>query len=338
MFTAIAWRRVTLRCTVFFQLRIPRYMSVYTTVERDQLEEFLTHYDLGQLVCHQGISAGIENTNYFVTTDSGEFILTLFEQYSFEELPYFLELMAYLAEHEVPSAHPLADKSGHYLRELNARPAALVRRLNGRDVSEPSVSQCAAIGDALGKLHQISPDFPHHRDNGRGEDWRYATALKLVPLLNDSDAQILREELAFQADYCSQYLPRGVVHADLFRDNALFEGDNLCGLIDFYYACNDALLYDVAVTLNDWCSAPDGSLDPARADAFLSHYRQQRKLTADECESWEMMLRAAALRFWLSRLLSKHFPREGEMTHIKDPNVFRDILIARRHIAPLKPD
>lgn len=310
-------------------------MSVYTVVERDQLEAFLTHYDLGQLVHYQGISAGIENTNYFVTTNTGEFVLTLFEQYGFEELPYFLELMAYLAEHEVPSAHPLADQSGQYLRELNQRPAALVRRLAGKDVTTPTLSQCAAIGKALGRLHQISPHFPHFRANGRGETWRHETALKLLPLLNESDAELLRAELTFQADYCSQYLPRGVIHADLFRDNALFEGDALCGIIDFYYACNDALLYDVAVTVNDWCSEADGSLDHSRVDTFLNHYRRHREFTATECELWQMMLRAAALRFWLSRLLSLHFPREGEMTHIKNPNVFRDILKARMHIAPL---
>jgi homoserine kinase type II len=159
--------------------------------------------------------------------------------------------------------------------------------------------------------------------------------LYLLPLLTEEDAALLRAEIAFQANYQMPDLPQGVIHADLFRDNALFEGNELCGIIDFYYACNDALLYDVAVTVNDWCSQADGHLDCERYDTFLTHYRQQRQLTAAECALWPVMLRAAALRFWLSRLLALHFPREGEMTHIKNPNVFRDILKARLHAHPL---
>ncbi|KHD06000.1 serine kinase [Candidatus Thiomargarita nelsonii] len=301
-------------------------MSVYTLIERHQLEDFLCHYDLGTLVTYQGINAGIENTNYFVTTTAGEFVLTLFEQHSHEELPYFLELMAYLAEHNIPSAHPLADKAGHYLRQLNGKPAALVQRLSGKDVEVPNLAQCHAIGYTLGHLHVISPDFPHHRPNGRGSDWWKVTAERVLPLMAADDVALLQAELRFQANYKNLDLPRGVIHADLFRDNALFNGDKLSGIIDFYYACNDVLLYDIAVLINDWCSLPNGHLDNKRVDAIFEGYYENRTLTPLENEIWPVMLRAAALRFWLSRLQDFHFPRPGEITHIKNPDVFRNIL------------
>jgi homoserine kinase type II len=309
-------------------------MSVYTPVERSQLEAFLLQYALGNLVEYQGISAGIENTNFFVTTSEGQFVLTLFEQFSAGELPYFLELMAYLAEHGVPSAHPLADRQGHYLRELNGKPAALVRRLRGREEMQPGAEHCRALGEALGYMHNHSPAFPLRRPNPRGPHWWKITADRLLPRLNPAEAELLRAELAFQASHRHDVLPRGVIHADLFRDNALFEAGQLRGIIDFYYACDDVLLYDVAVTVNDWCSLPGGEFDPPRLQALLQAYRGKRGFTAEERAAWPVMLRAAALRFWLSRLQDKHFPRVGEITHIKDPDVFKRILQCRIGLRP----
>ncbi len=301
-------------------------MSVYTRVEHHQLEIFLRHYTLGTLVSFQGINAGIENTNYFVTTTAGAFVLTLFEHHSFDELSYFLELMAYCAEHRIPSAHPLADTEGHYLRVLNDKPAAIVERLSGSDVEKPNLIQCYAIGDALGQLHVESPHFSYHRPNGRGPHWWNITANRVLPMMTQEDATLLQTELHFQAHYQELVLPRGVIHADLFRDNALFNGDTLCGIIDFYYACNDVLLYDLAVTVNDWCRLPDGALDEQRVQAIFEGYHENRALTSLEHEAWTVMLRAAALRFWLSRLQDFYFPRPGEITHIKNPDDFRNIL------------
>jgi len=303
-------------------------MSVYTPVERHQLEDFLRHYNLGTLISHQGINAGIENTNYFVTTNVGEFVLTLFECLDYDELPYFLELMAYLAEHNIPSAHPLKTKKGDYLRQLNGKPAALVERLDGKDVEVPTLAQCRAVGKTLGYLHVVSPNFPKSRPNGRGPHWWKVTTEQVLPFMDASDATLLQAELRFQANFRHLDLPRGVIHADLFRDNALFKGDTLCGIIDFYYACNDVLLYDVAVTINDWCSEPSGRLDEKRVQAMFGNYIQKRKLTQLEYKAWPVMLRAAALRFWLSRLQDLYFPRPGEITHTKDPTVFRNILQA----------
>jgi homoserine kinase type II len=304
-------------------------MSVYTTVEQDELEAFLGQYDLGSLVNYKGISAGIENTNYFVTTSEGEFVLTLFEWLGKDELPYFLDLMAFLAEHEVPSAHPLADRDGHYLRELNGKPAALVYRLKGSDVKEPNIEQIRTLGKHLGHMHAVGSEFEGHRDSQRGPKWWKETYARLKDVISTEDAAIIEEELRFQALYRHSDLPRGVTHADLFRDNALWLGNELTGIIDFYYACNDVLLYDMAVTVNDWCSAADGSLDNEKVLAFLGTYHAERPLTANERGAWPVMLRAAALRFWLSRLQDLHFPRPGEITHTKNPDVFKHILVNR---------
>jgi homoserine kinase type II len=304
-------------------------MSVYTTVERDELEEFLSHYSLGDLVDYEGISAGIENTNYFVTTSQDQYVLTLFEALSAEELPYFLDLMAHLAEHDVPSAHPMPDEQGKYLRELKGKPAALVRRLAGHNIQTTSPDQCAEIGKVLGHLHVVGQSFSGQRNNLRGPHWWQVTAQRLMPKLDPEETVLLQAELDFQRQHRHDTLPHGVIHADLFRDNALFVNNHLTGIIDFYYACNDVLLYDVAVTVNDWCTLPDGRLDPDRLTALLEAYQTERPFSASEQTDWPVMLRAAALRFWLSRLEDQHFPREGEITHIKDPHVFRRILEQR---------
>ncbi len=305
-------------------------MSVYTRVSHDELKAFLNRYDVAPLVEHVGIRAGIENTNYFVTTTAQQFVLTLFEKHAPEELVYFLELMAHLAEHGVPSPHPVRARDGHYLQTLNNKPAALVQRLQGRSPDHPNQRQCAAIGDALARLHHAGASFTGHRQNDRGPHWWRKTSEHVLPLLSPDDAEILREELRFQGLYRFADLPRGVIHADLFRDNAMFEGDELTGIIDFYYACNDILLYDVAVTVNDWCSYPDASLDMPTTLVLLRAYHAKRPFTAIERGAWPVMLRAAALRFWLSRLYDLHFPRPGEITHIKNPDEYKNILLDRR--------
>jgi len=305
-------------------------MSVYTTVSEQTLADFLTDYSIGELVNLTGISDGIENTNYFVETTQGKYVLTLFEALSAQELPYFLDLMAHLNEHQVPSAHPIADNNSHYLKTLCGKPAALVQRLTGKSNMQPSAKQCGALGQALGHAHIATQDFNSTRENLRGPHWWQQTGQKVLPHLSDSQKQLLEDELAFQAKHRNDNLPRGVIHADLFRDNALFDGDTLTGIIDFYYACNDVLLYDVAVTVNDWCVNNDGSLNDERCQSFLQAYQNERVITDEEKADWPLMLRAAALRFWLSRLQDKHFPREGEMTHIKDPGVFESVLRDRR--------
>lgn len=311
-------------------------MSVYTKVSRPALQEFLRSYPVGDLIRHEGIKAGIENTNYFVDTRDGHWVLTLFERAAEGDLPYFLGLMDHLALRGIPSARPVADAEGRFLSHLCNRPTALVQKLEGSAVTEPNLAQCTALGKILGDLHLAGQSFKPQSENSRGPLWVGITAAALLPKLNTDDAGLLRDELAFQAKLPRATLPQGVIHADLFRDNALFVGDQLTGLIDFYFACNDALLYDLAVTVNDWCSSAEGTLDAARYTALTAAYVAERKPNAAERKAWPGLLRAAGLRFWLSRLYDLHFPRAGELTHTKNPLEFHTILQDRRaHAASL---
>jgi len=306
-------------------------MSVYTEVGRDELVAFLSDYAVGELVSFEGISDGIENTNYFVNTEQGQFVLTLFEQHEFDELAYFLDVMTFFYQHDIPSAHPAADKEGRYLKTLCDKPAALVMRLSGRGVNTvATVGQCQEIGHVLGQMHLKGQQFESKRVTERGHDWRQQIADKVLPLLDADAALLLQDELAFQAHYANLDLPFGVTHSDLFRDNALFDGDELKGIIDFYYACDEFLLYDLAVAVNDWCVDESGLIDSERYQALMTAYNKQRPLTELEQEYFNLVLRAAALRFWLSRLQDKLFPREGELTQIKNPDAFLKILKQHR--------
>lgn len=305
-------------------------MSVFTRVERDHLEHFLTLYSQGTLVDYAGINAGIENTNYFVTTTQDKFVLTLFETLQASELPYFLNLMAFFADHGVPSAHPIADNQGSYIRNLNNKPAALVKRLQGMSIECPTIDHCRIVGTLLGRMHNIGTRFEENRENDRGPQWWRHTEKKLLPRLSEEDAELIHDEIRYQTSKQSLDLPRGVIHGDLFRDNVLFVDHSLTGVIDFYYACTDILLYDVAISVNDWCSNDDGSINEDMLGIFVAAYRQQRLPTDSEDRVWTVMLRAAALRFWLSRLHDMHFPRQGEITHVKDPQFFKHILLQRR--------
>ena len=313
-------------------------MSVYTTIDSDELINFLGHYNVGELVEHKGISDGIENTNYFVDTQlSGgakntplsRFVLTIFEHHDFEEMQYYLDLMHHLADHQVPSANPVVDNEGHYLRILKNKPAALVERLAGGSIIETNISHCKQIGAAMGKMHSAGLAFHAHQPNPRGPSWCMHTADTLLPKLPEAERQLLNEEIVFLKTNRDADIPRGMVHADLFRDNALWNGEQLSGIIDFYYACDDVLLYDVAVLVNDWCCNKDYSLDHQKVSTLLHAYHQHRPLTNNEQEYWPAMLRAGALRFWLSRLYDKHFPRPGELVHTKNPDEFKTILLDR---------
>ncbi|MEZ0231573.1 MAG: homoserine kinase [Methylophilaceae bacterium] len=304
-------------------------MSVFTTVSSEQLRIWLSTYPLGELLDLQGIASGITNTNYFVTTTTGRYVLTLFEEHSAEELPYFIDLMTHLAERNVPCPHPIANLDGQALSTLEGKPAALVSCLKGRSLEEPAPIHCAEIGHVLAKMHLAGADFTLQTVNSRGAAWRSATASKVAPFLNTEDREMLEQVFAIEGSLGLNSLPHGVIHADLFRDNVLFDGDTLGGLIDFYYACNDVLLYDVAIAVNDWCVQGDGTLDVTRSEALLQAYNAVRPLTGAEHAAWPGLLCIAALRFWLSRLNDFHFPHAGELTHAKDPQHFQRILKKR---------
>ncbi|MDP2694386.1 MAG: homoserine kinase [Gallionella sp.] len=306
-------------------------MAVFTSVSEAELTAWLGDYSLGQLLELQAIASGIENTNYFVTTSNGRFVLTLFEKLTADELPFYLNLMAHLARHGIPCPCPVANRRNQFLGELNGKPACIVSRLSGKSIAAPNFAQCAAIGAMLGQMHIAGQSFSQIMPNPRGAAWRTATAPQMLPFLDAEQAALLDSEVALHARQNWAALPQGVIHADLFRDNVLLEKNRVGGLIDFYFACSDALLYDVAITVNDWCMDADGSLDAARAQAFLRAYHAVRPLLDGEREAWPLMLRLAALRFWLSRLFDLHLPRDGELIHAHDPRHFERIL--KNHIA-----
>ncbi len=313
-------------------------MSVFTTVTPDELSAWLERYALGALTDLKGIAAGIENTNYFVTTTKGRYVLTLFEKLKPHELPFYLDLMAHLADGGIPCPRPIADRSGSYLGELNGKPASVVTLLAGRDIDAPGAAHCAQVGALLAHIHITGAGYAARMDNPRGRAWWSAVMPEILPFLGADEAELLQAEVAFQASAWPGDLPSGAIHADLFRDNVLFEHSRLTGVIDFYFACTGEWLYDLAITVNDWCHAGAGALDPARAGALVCAYEELRPFTAAERKAWPVMLRAAALRFWVSRLYDLHLPRPGELTHAKDPAHFRDILRHHRaHAVELPP-
>lgn len=305
-------------------------MSVYTTVSEAELTVWLNDYSLGELQELQGIASGIENTNYFVTTSNGRFVLTLFEKLRADELPFYLNLMAHLARHGIPCPAPMANRHNQFLGVLKTKPACIVSRLSGKSTTAPTLAHCAAMGAMLGQMHIAGQSFSQIMPNPRGGAWRMATAPQVRPFINAGQAALLDSEIALHAQRNYSILPQGLIHADLFRDNVLLEGERVGGLIDFYFACTDALLYDVAITVNDWCMRPDGILDTTQAQTFLRAYHTVRPLQDSEHQAWPLMLRQAALRFWLSRLFDKYLPRDGELIHAHDPAHFERIL--KNHI------
>jgi homoserine kinase type II len=315
-------------------------MAVFTSVCLDDLTHWITQFPLGKIVELRGISSGIENSNFFLTTETGEYVLTVFETLSFEQLPFYLELMRHLAQRGVLVPAPVADKHGQILHTLHGKPAAIVTKLDGACEMAPTPVHCAAVGNMMARTHLAAQDFPNRQANLRGRDWWNATAPTVLPYLSDEGQHLLRAEIHFQETFAStptwHQLPRGPIHADLFRTNVMFEGERLTGFFDFYFAGYDTWLYDVAVAVNDWCIArDDGELDPLRMRALLSAYHAVRPFSEGESSAWQPMLRAAALRFWLSRLYDFHLPRRAEILTPHDPSPFERILRHRiSHPAP----
>ena len=310
-------------------------MSVYTPVSEAELAGWLRNYSVGRLLACEPIKSGIENTNYFVTTAQGRYVLTLFERLPADELPFYLDLMAHLARHGIPCPAPIADLSDQYLGHLNGKPAALVTCLPGESIERPTQAHCDELGALLARMHLAGRSYSAYLENPRGPKWWRFAAREVMPFLEPEKKDLLEKELAFHAEHRFPDLPRGPVHADLFRDNALFEQGRISGVIDFYFAGVDCLLYDLAVCANDWCLRESHRLEEGRVRAMLSSYHALRAFTPLEREAWPVMLRAAALRFWLSRLHDFHLPRPGMLVHAHDPEHFRKVLEARiAHAAP----
>ena len=313
-------------------------MAVYTKVSLEEAQALLRQLDLGEASALRGIEGGIENTNYFLTTTQGEYVLTLFERLSHDQLPFYLYLMKHLAQRGIPVPDPMANRDGDVLHTVNGKPASVVTRLSGRSELAPGEAHCRAVGATLARMHLAARDFNRSQPNLRGLDWWNETVPVVKPYLDPPQAALLQSELAYQnhvaASSAYAALPRGAIHADLFRDNVMFDqgakGPVLSGFFDFYFAGVDTWLFDLAVCLNDWCvDLPTGQADAPRTDAFLEAYTAERPLTAAERELLPAMLRAGALRFWISRLWDFHLPREADMLKAHDPSHFERVLRER---------
>lgn len=315
-------------------------MAVYTTVTSQQANQFLTGLDLGSLQNINPCNGGIENTNYFVDTELGSYVLTLFERLTTEQLPFYLELMRHLAKAGIAVPMPIANAKGHILHTLCGKPACVVNKLAGRNDGAVTTSRAEQVGRMLAKMHLAGRDFAMQQPNLRGLTWWNETIPTVLPHLNAQQSALIRSELAYQnhiaASSIYEALPKGAIHADLFRDNVMFDSvngaDQLTGFFDFYFAGTDTWLFDLAVCLNDWCLVRDhanqsnGTPDLVLQTAFLKGYEGIRPLTQAERSLQPAMLRAAALRFWVSRLWDFYLPREAALLTPHDPTHFERVL------------
>jgi homoserine kinase type II len=317
-------------------------MAVFTPVTDAELGDWLQHYDLGDVVEFRGIHSGIENSNFFLTTTHGQYVLTIFEKLTATQLPFYLDLMRHLASHRVPVPDPMPRRDGSLFGMLKGKPAAIVTKLEGAPELAPTPAHCIEVGQMLARMHLAGRDFARHQPNLRSLSWWQENVPAIASFLTDSQRELIETELAHQAaffasaDYAT--LPEGPCHCDLFRDNVLFahgrQHARLGGFFDFYFAGVDKWLFDVAVTVNDWCTDLEtGALDPARVDALLRAYQTVRPFTPAEDCHWNDMLRAGAMRFWVSRLYDFHRPREAELLKPHDPGHFERILRERIHAA-----
>lgn len=310
-------------------------MSVFTPLARPELETFLAPYGLGRLLDFQGIAAGSENTNFFISLEQGEFVLTLVERGPVQEMPFFIDLLDVLHEADLPVPYALRTIDGVALRELKGKPALLQPRLAGKHIKVANAQHCSQVGELQAHLH-LATQGEHmiKRKTDRGLDWMLEEGIALLSHLSDAPRALLQkalDEITARKDKILA-LPRANIHADLFRDNAMFEGTHLTGLIDFYNACSGPMLYDVAIALNDWCSDDDGLIDGPRARAFLGAYAALRPFTAAEAELWPTMLRVACVRFWLSRLIAaEQFAGQDVLIH--DPQEFEQRLAQRQLVS-----
>lgn len=298
-------------------------MAVYTEVSDDDLKIFLQQYDIGAPLSFKGIAEGVENSNYLLQTERGTFILTLYEKrVRSADLPFFLGLMDHLAARGIACPTPIHGRDGRALRELCGRPAAIIGFLVGMCARRPAVEHCAALGTALAAMHRAGADYALRRANDlslAGWQTLFAATAARADEVFPGLAKIIEAELRFLSGAWPQGLREGVIHADLFPDNVFFRGNSLSGTIDYYFACNDALAYDLAICLNAWCFEPDNSFNATKARALLRRYQADAALPASDIATLPILARGAAIRFLLTRLYDLLNHREGALVRPKDP-------------------
>lgn len=309
-------------------------MAVFTPVSLVDLSDWITQFPLGKALAITNISSGIENSNFFINTENGEYVLTLFEKLNFKQLPFYLKLMRHLAMHGILVPTPIANCSGNMINFLNGKPAAIFTKLEGMSQIHPTLIHCTAVGNMLGKMHVAAQNFSIRQPNLRGLSWWSKITPIVLPFMTSKNQELLRTEIKFQQTFAASelpaQLPNGPVHADLFRDNAMFVDTRLTGFFDFYFAGCDSFLFDLAITVNDWCiDFTSGEFDLPRLKAMLDAYYAVRPFTNLENHVWQTMLRGAALRFWLSRLYDFYFPRHAKVLMPHNPEHFERILRLR---------
>ena len=314
-------------------------MAVFTQVSDVELCEFIQQYEknIGEFIKLEGISGGIENTNYFLYTAKSTYVLTIFERLTFSQLPFYLELMSNLADKGICVPKPIQDINGNIINTLCSKPCTIVTKLDGVSIFSPTIDNIKDLAINVATMHIVSQEFTLKQKNLRSLDWWKETIPAIIPFINKKTADILQAELEFQENFFNsaiyKSLPKGACHCDLFRDNALFSNNKLSGIFDFYFAGVDTFLFDICVIINDWCIYRDednlGSINLDLYHAFIDSYQTVRRLTDNELYSINSMLRAAALRFWISRLWDWHLPRDSKLLKPHDPCHFEIILSKR---------
>jgi len=305
-------------------------MAVYTSITKESLESFLIEFNIGTLISFDGISSGVTNTNYLITTAENKFILTIFEHHTMEELPFFINLMTFLSSHNIDCPKPIPNNQKKAINLFKDKPALIVSFLNGSEVKKITELNCNAVGKALAKMHMVTKSLIEKRKNSRGLGWIEKTFFNMKAKLTSTEKNMIALEINFLKSHVLDDLPRSTIHGDLFRDNVLFLNESRPSFIDFYYACNEVLVFDIAIAVNDWCVRDDGSLDQNKLSQFLAGYESERKLDCKEKDNMHVALRWAALRFYISRLEHIHSNPSAEILALKNPDQFKKVLIDRQ--------
>ncbi|MEC7832718.1 MAG: homoserine kinase [Pseudomonadota bacterium] len=304
-------------------------MSVYTKITNDELELHLENYSLGKIINFSGISEGIENSNYLLNTENGDFIFTIFEAISADRVIDYLSFMNHINKKGLLSPLVIETKSGKLSKSIQDKPSAVIEKLEGKSIVQPTNNHCEQLGKILANFHLCGQDFSIGITNARGSIWAKNSLERLNGLINKNQLNLIQKSIEIQEEFLNSDLPTGMIHADLFRDNVLYSADKISGIIDFYYSCCGPYIYDLAIVVNDWCNQENNSINEEKFNHLLAEYNKYREISDIEKTLWKHALVSAALRFYLSRLTDLHYPKIGEITHIKDPSIFENILIDR---------